>query len=634
MNGTRFDRWKNSRARGALLCVLATASCITRGGESSGANTPGAAENTVAALPPDTEEPTGNYGKVAGVELVGDKGVKSLALMGKKERVELSWVPVEGQPFSEAIQAKITEKSGQTWDVQMATKALAPVAAGDVMLASFYMRTEWTPDETAEGVSEFVFELAKEPYPKSISYPVRASGEWKKYYIPFRAAQSYAVGDAQLIFRLGYPPQTIQIADFKIENFKRELVMADLPITKITYGGSEPDAAWRAAAQARIEKIRKAPIHVVVQDASGKALPGAMVKVSLTRHRFGFGTAAAARSIIHGDPEYRKILLENFNAVTLENDLKWVALAGDYGDHFSMAQAKRALDWLQERDMPVRGHVLVWPSWRNMPMYVKRLKNDPEALRAEVTKRITSVLSATKGRLPWWDVLNEPFDNHDLMDIFGNEIMVDWFKLARELEPNAELFINDYAILSGGGTESPHRDHYEKTIQYLVDNGAPLDGIGLQGHFGGTLTAPTDLLKLLDRYGKFGKKIWVTEYDITIDDEELAAQYTKDLYTTLFSHPAVAGVIMWVFRDKDHWRKNAVMYRDDWSLKPAGRVYKELYHKTWRTNEAGVSDAQGRFATRGFLGEYLVEVSAPGKKTKKVKATIAAQGGTVAVKLQ
>ena len=237
-----------------------------------------------------------------------------------------------------------------------------------------------------------------------------------------------------------------------------------------------------------------------------------------------------------------------------------------------------------------------------------------------------------KGLVLQWDVMNEPFDNHDLIDILGKDEIAQWFKLARAADPDAKLFINDYAILSGGGGETPHRNHYEGTIRFMVDQGAPFDGIGMQGHFGTSLTAPEDLLALLDRFAKFNKTIYITEYDIVLDDEQLAADYTRDFYTALMSHPAVGGIFMWGFWDGSHWKKNSAMYRTDCSMKPAGKAYSRLVFDEWRTRARGQTDAQGVFSARGFLGSYSVEVSAAGKK--KVLTTRLSRGGSsVVVKL-
>jgi GH35 family endo-1,4-beta-xylanase len=238
-----------------------------------------------------------------------------------------------------------------------------------------------------------------------------------------------------------------------------------------------------------------------------------------------------------------------------------------------------------------------------------------------------------KGRLEQWDVMNEPFDNHDLMDLLGKDVMVDWYQEARATDPGAKLFINDYSILSGGGGTSPHRDAYESTIQYLLDKGAPLDGIGMQGHFGNALTAPEDMLEILGRYAKFKKPIFITEYDVVIDDEALAGDFTRDLLTTLFSHPQVGGFLMWGFWDGAHWKKNAPLFHEDFSPKPALQNYKDLVFGKWWTKAQAKTDAKGGCAVRGFLGDYEVEVQKGGKKTKG-KAVLGAGGTAVSLVLE
>jgi hypothetical protein len=169
-------------------------------------------------------------------------------------------------------------------------------------------------------------------------------------------------------------------------------------------------------------------------------------------------------------------------------------------------------------------------------------------------------------------------------------------------------------------------------IQLLVDKGAPFDGVGMQGHFGTSLTSPDELMVLLDRYGKFKKDIAVTEFDVVIDDEELAGAYVRDFYTVLFSHPAVTTLTMWGFWDTNHWKKNAVMYRGDWSLKPGGQAYRDLVFGKWRTDEKGTTNASGQFKLRGFKGDYEVVVKR-GDQTRTVKGTLADGGSRLDVKL-
>jgi GH35 family endo-1,4-beta-xylanase len=606
------------------LCVLgATLAALGACAPSAVApNRPGTAGGAV------TEPDAG----ASGVSVLGARGLEELALHGEGKRVELSLVHVAGQPFSKAFRATVREKSTNPWDVQLQARTAAKVDKGDVLLATFYFRTEWAPVESGEGQSEFVFELARDPWTKSTSFPVKAARHWKKIHVPFVAEASYGSGEAQVIFRLGYDVQTVEIGGLSVENFGTSVSLASLPTTKLEYPGMEPGAAWRAAAEARIETLRKAELRVTVKDKTGKPVPGAEVSARHAKHAFGFGTCVPAHLLVgpQADEKFKALVPELFNVVTLENDLKWQPLAGDWGSSYTLERAKAGVAWARERGLAVRGHVLVWPGWRNLPKSLRDFENDPARLRAEVTRHVRELTGAMKGSLVHWDVVNEPFDNHELLDIVGNDEMVSWFKDARAADPLAKLFINDYAILSGGGGTTPHREHYEKTIALLVEKGAPLDGIGMQGHFGTSLTGPEDMLQILDRFARFGKTIWVTEYDVVIDDAKLAGDFTRDFYTTLFSHPAVGGVVMWGFWDGSHWKNNAPLYAKDWSEKPAGRAYRELVLGRWRSAASGRTDEKGAFATRGFHGEYEITVTI-GTRKKAVRAVLAPTGSSSVV---
>jgi GH35 family endo-1,4-beta-xylanase len=447
------------------------------------------------------------------------------------------------------------------------------------------------------------------------------------------ARHTFAAGEAQMTLRLGFASQIVEIGGLSVENFQKKLALADLPKTKtkITYPGMAPDAPWRKAAEERIDKIRKGPLRVIVKGRAGKPVPSATVNAKLVKHAFAFGTCVPSEILISGgNDEFKQIIPELFNIATLENDLKWVFLSGDQGPDFTLDRAKRGVKWLRDRGLLVRGHTLIWPGWSHLLKSLHQYKNDPTRLRMEVQHHLRELTAAMEESLVHWDVVNEPVDNHDILDILGSEVMVDWFKEVRATEPSSKLFINDYGILSGGGGTTPHRDQYEKTIKMLVDKGAPLDGIGMQSHFDSLLTSPDDMLAILDRYAKYKMPIWATEYDVEIDDEEVSGKFTRDFYTTLFSHPSVEGIVMWGFWDGLHWKHNAPMYRQDWSLKPSGEAVRELLLKTWCTDARGTTNAQGAFTTSGFLGEYVIQVSAAGK-TKSVNARLKVGGSDIVV---
>jgi hypothetical protein len=60
-------------------------------------------------------------------------------------------------------------------------------------------------------------------------------------------------------------------------------------------------------------------------------------------------------------------------------------------------------------------------------------------------------------------------------------------------------------------------------------------------------------------------------------------------------------------------------------LKPNGEVYKDLVFKRWWTNANGKTGARGTYATRGFLGDYEIEVKAGGK-SKTLRASLTKEG--------
>ena len=418
----------------------------------------------------------------------------------------------------------------------------------------------------------------------------------------------------------------MEIGGIELASYKSSKKVADLPYTKLGYDGSEPGAAWRKAAEARIEKIRKGDLTVVVKDQAGKPVRGAEVAVKMRKHAFLWGTAVNASSFSNQRmnaetlAKYKQEIVRLFNFSVMENENKWP----QWANVASRPATKAVIDWLRESGLQVRGHCLVWPSWNNANVKAAQdAKGDPAALAKVIIDHITETTTELRGRFVDWDVINETFTNHDFMDILGRHAMVDWFKAARAGDPNVELYINDFSILSG--EDKAHQDDYAATIKYLIDQGAPIDGIGLQSHFPARVTPMDELMKRLDRFAAFGKELEITEFDINTPDEGTQADYTRDFMTATFSHPSVKAFLMWGFWEGAHWRPSGAMLRRDWSLKPNGQVYADQVFKKWWTNANGKTNGQGTYATRGFLGDYDIEVKAGGK-TKTVQATLSKGG--------
>ncbi|MFO7958388.1 MAG: endo-1,4-beta-xylanase [Candidatus Brocadiia bacterium] len=341
-----------------------------------------------------------------------------------------------------------------------------------------------------------------------------------------------------------------------------------------------------------------------------QAPPGARVRVDQLEHEFWFGTA-----ISHGlfrddaEPEdrrrYLEILRENFNSAVHENALKWYQTERRRGEP-DFTDAERMVAWCRDNGLRVRGHCIFWCVDRYVQDWLKEL--DDGELRQAVERRAREVPRRFRGRILEYDVNNEMLHGDFYKDRLGEGIRADMFRWAAEEDPDALLFVNDYNILSGKDAAA-----YERQIQALLDAGAPVGGIGCQGHFGGDIDMD-EVRAALDRLARFDLPIRITEFDINMDDEEKKARLLREFYRTCFAHPAVDGILMWGFWRGRHWRPKAALWEKDFSPTPAAEAYRDLVFDRWWTEWEGEADGEGRCEVPAFYGRHRVTVG--GKSTE------------------
>jgi endo-1,4-beta-xylanase len=540
---------------------------------------------------------------------------------GNADAASFRTVDSAGPGFTRAWRVETTRDTGPARAIELRAATARAVAAGDVALIHFFARTLTASDETGGGQIRVAVEKPA-PDPARITETQFTVGrEWQEFFVPFSFGNDYTAGAAEIAFGFGYRRQVLEIGGCEILHYGARVTLASLPKTRFTYAGREPDAAWRREALARIERIRKSDFTLAVVDAAGAPVRGASIRVEQRRSAFQFGSALQFARLVTDTPDnlrYREKALELFNAASPENDLKWPVWVGDWNGPYNRDQSLRALQWLRDHHFHVRGHVLVYPGRNNLPNSVRALENTPEKNRIPqiVLDHIAEITAATRGLIDEWDVLNEPYTSHELMDLFGRDIMADWFVAARQALPDALLFLNDYSN-HDATTDAAHVQDFEDTARFLLEKKAPLTALGLQAHIGSVPNAPAHVLAVLDRYAKFNLPIRITEFDINTDDEQLQADYTRDFMTLMFSYPNVIGFQHWGFWERTHWRPRGAMFRNDWSEKPNAVVYKSLVLDQWRTRLNGRSDAAGKFAARGFHGDYVVTVEAGGRQIEK-----------------
>ncbi|MES2460169.1 MAG: endo-1,4-beta-xylanase [Armatimonadota bacterium] len=282
------------------------------------------------------------------------------------------------------------------------------------------------------------------------------------------------------------------------------------------------------------------------------------------------GAAVDMKLLSGSDPRYKETLQREFNACVAENAFKpsevWI---GPREYDFSVTD--RLADLAAENGMLLRGHTLVWhqqtPRW---------LKNEadhpsPDELKVLLRDYIHAVVGRYKGRVAHWDVVNEavhdpgvdgaaPGLREDSLwhRALGPEYLRLAFQWAHEADPDARLYYNDYEIEAVG----PKSDAVYALICSLIETGAPIDGIGFQGHFMNGWRATDAHRANIRRFVELGLEWAVTEADIRMElngnppgEEQLATQAAgfEDLTRLCRTEENCRGLIFWGFTDAHSW---------------------------------------------------------------------------------
>jgi endo-1,4-beta-xylanase len=573
---------------------------------------------------------------VQGTPVLDGSKLPDFRLVGKGPKADFSFVPVEGQSFDRAIRVQVAAQTPNVYEVQILTPpTTVPLKKGEHILAVFNVRCTAAPD----GVGVFNARLQSgAPHWTGIgeserqTSDVTAEKQWKQIYIHGQAQQDFAVGNYDLALLLSAQAQTLEFGGITILNLGRDVDVAKLPFTPITYPGQEPDAPWRKAAAERIEKYRKADLTVRVVDKDGKPVPGAKVHVQLNRHAYGFGTYLENQVMLGSGPNTDKLrewTLKLFNRCTTQ--ITWA----DWGWANPEIRQKdlEAAQWAFDHHLATRGHCIIYPTWQNLPAAIKPLAKDPPALQKRILEQVAEVTEATRQfNFTEYDVTNELRQLKEIPNLLGRDAVAEWFKVARQHAPNSRMALNENTILTRGGVTQAEQDNFAEWIQYLIDQGQGPDVIGMQGHFGDAVTDPEAVLRILDRFAKFGKTIQVTEFTIDTRDEQGQARYLRDFLTVVFSHPSTDAVTVWGFWEGKIWSSLAAMIRKDWTLKPSGQAWVDLVLHEWHTDATAATGPDGSSTTRAFLGDYTITVTV-GSQEKTAHVNLASPGVVTVVAL-
>src|SRR5262245_29533796 len=223
--------------------------------------------------------------------------------------------------------------------------------------------------------------------------------------------------------------------------------------------------------------------------------------------------------------EHAVLLTRHFNSVTSENDMKWSSLQPTQGS-FNFGPADAQVAFAKTNNMRIRGHTLVWhnqtPAWVFNDANGMPLTPTPEnkaLLLQRMENHIRTVMDHYKNDVYAWDVVNEVIDpsqpdgfrRSPWFNIIGPEFIDRAFQIAREVDPDCKLYINDFDT-----TNTTKRQFLFNLISGLKSRGVPIDGIGHQMHNNVDFPSAQAIIDTINMFFNLGVENEVTELDTSI----------------------------------------------------------------------------------------------------------------------
>lgn len=421
-------------------------------------------------------------------------------------------------------------------------------------------------------------------------------------------------------------------------------------------------ALGAAAAQAQDLSHRQTQLglELVNPGPPGGSASTPTFDLTMLQHDFRFGTQVASADYLN-DANTQDTVHQYFNSITLTGGLYWRISESNennnYDDLFAAAAQANA------NDIHVRGHTILWPQnrgWLNpedtLPKFTYKswLGDGPIAnpdfnpsatdLKARIDGRITSVLADTTAEgnaygaaINDFDATNETIDRQgfhsrgiygEAQDVFtprlveagfynnNIEAIADWYKQMDAARPEARLVFNETAILPRANDNETQqlRDY----VQALLDEGAPIDAIGIQMHMGRALSLE-DMNRRVNILAETGLKVEITEFDNFSGagrTEEQERQTFENALRLAFENPNVEGFTMWGFDDATHWQGNAPLFDANGNLKPEGQPYLDLVMGEWWTDRQNLTASAtpvGQADTTLTRGTYQLDLNHDGQ---------------------
>jgi endo-1,4-beta-xylanase len=351
-----------------------------------------------------------------------------------------------------------------------------------------------------------------------------------------------------------------------------------------------------------------------------------------TKWPFKVGAAAPNSAFTTTNGQYP--LLKQFNVLVAENVMKPAEVmpwnkpntfpntplaASDY----RWTNADTLVNYAKANNTAIRGHVLIWHSQTPDWWYMDASNNliGKTELYARMENHIKIMFQKYKGDILWWDVVNEvvaegggpraprPAGDTDTSKSYYTQIMQDAgltgfnryefvlraFQYARQYADansgtNVKLYLTDYNTEYSGAKQT----EFLGLLDYLIQNNAPIDGVGFQSHIQydwpsvNDISTAIDLVTAKTKSGGVRLTAQVCELDMTLFkwngestkatlttaeyDERIALQTAKyralfEMFLQKYNQNKLDMVLVWGLADGESWLNDRVNHtRVDYPL--------------------------------------------------------------------
>jgi endo-1,4-beta-xylanase len=291
------------------------------------------------------------------------------------------------------------------------------------------------------------------------------------------------------------------------------------------------------------------------------------------KNRFLIGASVTPNSL---KGQSGAMIIKEFNTITAENAMK-PALIHPEKDRYFWKDTDTIVGFAKRNNMKMRGHTLCWH--RQTADWFFKDDEGKQVGKVELLKRlkdhITNVVGRYKGSIYAWDVVNEAIDDDEKKEfrfslwyeICGEEYIAKAFQYAHEADPEAKLFYNDY------NTENPvKREKIFLMIKKLKEQGVPIHGVGLQGHWSNKWPSSDELKRTIEKFSSLGLDIQITEMDVSVygskenidenpgvftaEREKDQAEKYKSFFEVFLKSNKISSITFWNVSDRHSWLDN------------------------------------------------------------------------------